>query len=74
MKLKYRGNSYDYNPQFLKTTESEITAKYRGVTYKVKRFFNFAVPSSIVNLKCRGVAYVKGQKYGTQSTEVQDKS
>jgi hypothetical protein len=64
MKLQYRGNSYEHNPQFIEAVESEITAKYRGATYKIKQFINFAVPDSILNLKFRGAAYIKGKNYG----------
>lgn len=61
MKLQYRGNSYEHNPQSLKTVESEITSKYRGATYKIKQPVNLVVPDSIVNLKFRGVTYIKGK-------------
>jgi hypothetical protein len=64
MKLHYRGNSYEHNPQSLETVDSEITAKYRGATYKVKQVVNLAVPDSILNLKFRGVAYIKDKNYG----------
>lgn len=65
MKLQYRGNFYEYKPQFVETLESEITAKYRGANYKVKQPVHLPVPHAIVNLKYRGVAYIKGQNYGT---------
>ncbi|MBD1835657.1 DUF4278 domain-containing protein [Cyanobacteria bacterium FACHB-472] len=61
MKLQYRGNSYEHNPQSIETVESEITAKYRGATYKIKQPVNLAVPDSAVNLRFRGVAYIKGK-------------
>jgi hypothetical protein len=64
MKLHYRGNSYEHNPQSIETVESEITAKYRGATYKIKQPVNLAVPDSVVNLKFRGVAYIKGKTSG----------
>lgn len=64
MKLHYRGNSYEYNPQSIEIVESEITAKYRGANYKIKQPVNLAVPDSILNFKFRGVAYIKGKKYG----------
>jgi hypothetical protein len=64
MKLHYRGNYYEHNPQSIETVESEITAKYRGATYKIKQSVNLAVPDSIVNLKFRGVAYIKGKNSG----------
>jgi hypothetical protein len=61
MKLQYRGNSYKHNPQLIETVENQITAKYRGANYKIKQSVKFNVPDSIVNLKYRGVAYIKGQ-------------
>ena len=61
MKRQYRGNSYEQNPQFVEAVESEITAKYRGLSYKIKQPVNPTVPDSIVNLKYRGVAYIKGK-------------
>jgi hypothetical protein len=64
MKLHYRGNYYEHNPQSIETVESEITAKYRGATYKIKQPVNLAVPDSILNLKFRGVAYIKGKIAG----------
>jgi len=64
MKLHYRGNSYEHNPQSIETVESEITAKYRGANYKIKQPVNLAVPDSILNLKFRGVAYIKGKNSG----------
>ncbi|MBD1835166.1 DUF4278 domain-containing protein [Cyanobacteria bacterium FACHB-472] len=61
MKLQYRGNSYDHNPQSIETIQSEITAKFRGVTYKINHRVPALVRDSIVNLKFRGVAYIKGK-------------
>ena len=58
MRLQYRGNSYEYNPQSIETVESEIMAKYRGATYKIKQPVNLAVPDSAVNLRFRGVGYM----------------
>ncbi len=64
MKLQYRGISYEHNPQLVETTESQITANYRGATYKIKQSVYPIVPDSIVNLKYRGVAYIKGRNSG----------
>jgi hypothetical protein len=64
MKLQYRGNSYEQNPQLIETAESQVTANYRGTTYKIKQSVNPTVPDSIVNLKYRGAAYIKGRNYG----------
>jgi hypothetical protein len=64
MKFQYRGNSYEQNPQLIETVESQITAKYRGSSYKIKQSVNPTVPDSIVNLKYRGVAYIKGKNSG----------
>jgi hypothetical protein len=64
MKLHYRGNYYEHNPQSIETVESEITAKYRGATYKIKQPVNLAVPDSVLKLKFRGVAYIKGKNSG----------
>ncbi|MBD2001677.1 MULTISPECIES: DUF4278 domain-containing protein [Cyanophyceae] len=64
MKLQYRGNSYEYNPQSIETVKSEINAKFRGTDYKIKHPVNLTVPHSIVNLKFRGFAYIKGKNSG----------
>jgi hypothetical protein len=37
MKLQYRGSSYEQNPQLIEMVESQITANYRGATYKIKQ-------------------------------------
>ena len=65
MKLQYRGNSYEQNPQLIETAESQITSNYRGITYKIKQSVNPTVSDSIVNLKYREVAYIKGRNSGT---------
>lgn len=64
MKLHYRGNPYEYNTQSVEPVESKINAKFRGKNYRFNQFFNVAVPDSILNLKFRGVAYIKGKNYG----------
>lgn len=64
MKLRYRGNSYNHNPRSLETVESKITANFRGANYKIKQVVNLTIPDSILNLKFRGVAYIKGKSYG----------
>jgi len=64
MKLQYRGNSYEHNLQSIETVDSEITAKFRGATYKIKQPVNLAVPDSVVNLRFRGVAYIKDKNSG----------
>jgi len=64
MKLHYRGNYYEHNPQSIETVESEITAKYRGATYKIKQPVPLAVPDSVLKLKFRGIAYIKGKNSG----------
>jgi len=64
MKLHYRGNYYEHNPQSIETVESEITAKYRGATYKIKQPVTLAVPDSVLKLKFRGIAYIKGKNSG----------
>ncbi len=53
MKLQYRGNSYEHNPQLIETPESKTTAKYWSKIYRIKQSVNPTVPDSIVNLKYR---------------------
>jgi phage-related protein len=69
MKLQYRGNSYEQNPLLRETAESQITANYRGATYKIKQSVNPTVPDSIVNLKYRGVYYQTGTTPTFNSTQ-----
>lgn len=61
MKLHYRGNSYESYPQVIETHETGITAKYRGLTYRVRHLLARTCPAPLVNLKYRGIAYTKDQ-------------
>ncbi len=61
MKLHYRGNSYESYPQVIETHETGITAKYRGLSYEVRHLLARTCSSPLVNLKYRGIAYIKDQ-------------
>jgi hypothetical protein len=61
MKLHYRGNSYESHPQIIETQESESTAKFRGLTYQVRRPLKQTCSQPLMNLKYRGSAYRLGQ-------------
>ncbi len=57
MKLYYRGNSYESHPQTIETNETEITAKFRALTYQVRRPLKQTCSQPLMNLKYRGSAY-----------------
>lgn len=58
MQLSYRGLSYEVNSPEIETT-SDISARYRGVTYQVRRCINRSVYHSPSELKFRGIPYSK---------------
>lgn len=60
MKMIYRGISYEYIPQTIKTFETTIVARYRGLTYNIKHPVNSANPLQL-NLKYRDISYTRGQ-------------
>jgi hypothetical protein len=57
MKLSYRGISYEYNPPKVKTTQSGVAGKYRGLDWRFRNLDKPPVLQPSVNLKYRGVAY-----------------
>lgn len=57
--LSYRGLRYKSTTTHFATIDSGITAKYRGLTYRVQQ--RVAVPAIPYELQYRGVAY-----YGTR--------
>ncbi|HAJ62759.1 MAG TPA: hypothetical protein DCP31_28945 [Cyanobacteria bacterium UBA8543] len=61
MKLQYRGLPYESTVQVLKTVESGILAKYRGITYAVCCPIHAHTPQVSANLKYRGVLYTPSQ-------------
>lgn len=60
MKLHYRSNPYESHPQMIETHDTRITAKYRGLTYQVRRPLAGTCSQPLVNLKYRGIAYTIG--------------
>ena len=38
MQLKYRGVSYEYNPQVIEVSEEKIGGKYRGTIWRLHNF------------------------------------
>lgn len=57
MKLSYRGISYEYNPPEVKTTQSGVAGKYRGLDWRFRNLDKPPVLQPSANLKYRGVAY-----------------
>ncbi len=57
MKLSYRGISYEYNPPEVKTTQSGVAGKYRGLDWRFRNLDKSPVLQPSVNLKYRGVTY-----------------
>lgn len=59
MKLSYRGSSYEANPQSVEMIESDISARYRGLHYQVRRPVNSLVTESTAQYRFRGLPYSK---------------
>ena len=57
MKLTYRGVQYDYTPQTLEVTESEIVGKYRGQAMHFQYPRHVPQPLTVHELRYRGVPY-----------------
>jgi len=57
MKLSYRGISYEYNPPEVKTTQSGVAGKYRGLDWRFRNLDKPPVLQPSANLKYRGVTY-----------------
>ncbi len=56
MQLKYRGVTYEYNPQAVETITTVTTGKYRGLDC-ASSHATAAVAKPTSKLKYRGVAY-----------------
>jgi Domain of unknown function (DUF4278) len=52
----YRGVSYTFESQSIATIETEISAKFRGSTYRIRRPIDPPI-FPLQNLMYRGVAY-----------------
>jgi hypothetical protein len=61
MPLRYRGVSYEANPEIVETVATRITAKFRGLPYLVRRPVKRLTAKSLVTLKFRGAAYTQEQ-------------
>jgi hypothetical protein len=59
MKLSYRGSSYETNPQSVEMIESDISARYRGLNYQVRRPVNSLMMESTTQYRFRGIPYSK---------------
>ncbi|MEM9541254.1 MAG: DUF4278 domain-containing protein [Cyanobacteria bacterium P01_E01_bin.42] len=71
MKLTYRGVTYDYNPTLVKSIDTEVGGKYRGLEW---RFRNRKAPTAqkpTLDLVYRGVAYTQGQAAGQEAVKAQ---
>lgn len=60
MKLKYRGNTYEYNPLTVKETDGEVSGKYRGAEWKHHHCRYTPINENAVELKYRGTTYYSG--------------
>lgn len=60
MKLKYRGNSYEYNPLAVEITDEEVSGKYRGAKWRHNRYQYTSVNQNAAELKYRGATYYSG--------------
>ncbi|MGP1387914.1 MAG: DUF4278 domain-containing protein [Thainema sp.] len=60
MKLTYRGQSYDYNPPAVETSDAPSVGKYRGLDVRFRNPVKPAVIPQTLNLKYRGAAYQVG--------------
>jgi hypothetical protein len=59
MKLSYRGSSYEVNPQSVEMIESDISARYRGLNYQVRRPVNSLTMEPMTQYRFRGIPYSK---------------
>jgi Domain of unknown function (DUF4278) len=57
MKLVYRGLPYESNSQAIETTESDMSAQYRGSSYQVRHSNSQLGVQHKVSLKFRGASY-----------------
>ncbi|QZZ21199.1 DUF4278 domain-containing protein [Leptothermofonsia sichuanensis E412] len=59
MRLKYRGNDYEYAPRAIETVESPATGQYRGVAAALSSRKKVPVPQSVVTMRYRGIDYIE---------------
>lgn len=59
MKLSYRGSSYEVNLQSIEMIESDISARYRGLPYQVRRPVDSLAVESTAQYRFRGIPYTK---------------
>ena len=60
MQLTYRGVSYELNPPRVEMVNTQISAKFLGVSYPVRRpTYSRQAVFSNVSLRYRGVPYSK---------------
>lgn len=59
MQLSYRGSSYEANPQSVEMMESDISARYRGLPYQVRRPVNSSLIEPTAQFRFRGIPYSK---------------
>ena len=59
MQLTYRGISYEFNPPKVEMVNTQISAKFLGVSYPVRHPSHLRAAPANVNLRYRGVLYAK---------------
>lgn len=59
MQLSYRGSSYEVDSQSVEMIESDISARYRGLNYQVRRRVNSLMMESTAQYRFRGIPYSK---------------
>ena len=69
MKLTYRGQSYEYNPPKVETTENNSVGKYRGQDWRFRNLKKAPVLQPSYNLTYRGVKYTNGTAPIAQNSE-----
>ena len=58
MRLKYRGISYEHNPQVVEMSEEKVGGKYRGLDWRLHHFKQTLLIHQPVHLRLtyRGIA------------------
>lgn len=59
MKLFYRGSAYEFNSESIEMIESEICARYRGLSYQIRRPVSLFTSELTPQLRFRGISYSK---------------
>lgn len=59
MRLTYRGLPYTSSAQNVKTIASDISARFLGQVYQIRRPANSYVPQPVTSLRFRGSLYFK---------------